>query len=113
MLADRASQRILNWDNGGTHVASLQPVKNLQRPWTWNHGAAWNHPLGGFMAERAQLSLDSNFHGSTLAGLRRRKQIFLQHKGVHAVRIVTRQGLEQKIVMPLIEGQCRQVVNCC
>ena len=70
-----------------------------------------DHTPRRFLAERTCFPLDGKFHLSNLAGLRRGKQILLEHERVHAVGVVPGNGLHQKILVSLVERERRLIVH--
>ena len=62
MLGDRARERILNRDHRRLNRFLFDAVKYIRRARARHHGATPQHPLGCFMAERTQFSLNRNFH---------------------------------------------------
>ena len=62
MLRHGSGKRVLNRNDGGLHRSRLNAVKYFHRPRTGHNGAARQHLLSGFVAERTALPLDSHFH---------------------------------------------------
>src|SRR6267154_5123768 len=92
VLSHRTRKRVLNRNNRNGNLAGFKLVKDFSRTRTRNNCAAGQHAACGFMTKGPGLSLNGNFHLSTLAGQNRRKQILVEHESVHTIRRVTRYG---------------------
>src|SRR5579871_3251308 len=111
MLGYGASQRILNGNDSNAHGTAFQAVKDFSGAGAGDDLRLRNHLPCGFVAEGASLALDSDFHGCKLTGTADRKQIFLEDKRIHAVRVITGNGLHVEIAVALVESDGGKIIH--
>src|SRR5258706_11880515 len=63
VFGDSAGQRVLDGDDSGGDRSTLNAVEYFGGSCAGDNCAAWEHALGGFVAEGTEVALDGNFHG--------------------------------------------------
>jgi hypothetical protein len=63
VLGYGAGERVFNGDYGGGYGPALETVEHFGGPGAGDDLAAWQHSLGGFVAEGSWFALNGDFDG--------------------------------------------------
>ena len=62
VLCNRSRQRILDWNDGPSHASAFDSIEYLRRSGACHDLGFGSHAFRGFVTQRAQLSLNRDFH---------------------------------------------------